>query len=616
MNTKTWNDLVGVSRGLWSVIQKAQTSSVRIHKMPRVPTYERLDNYSQKYSEKIRTQNEESILNQELYDIKQERIIKNVENQKEEKLMYEVNESQLQKKTQKEPKIDSLSQEFTEKLVTEEPEKAKEEEYIEDEISLKEKDMGYHETPFYLKQDRPVFTGKETKIPTSPSARALHFGALGISLVGGTISAALKQNLGISRPLPEVVGRRRLARYAMTDDNSNRLSNTLCKMRGAALKIGQILSNTEDSVIPPSMQRAFDKARQNADIMPKYQVIQMLERELGQDWESNFKEFNMYPIAAASIGQVHEGVLQDGTKVAIKIQYPNIARSIDSDFSNFKRLLKVLGAAPDSLYIDELFTNVKTELHEECDYIVEAEKQEYYKKMLDCENYTNDYYVPKVYDNLSTKHILTQEFINGLPIDELHNCPQTIRDRAGELLLKLCLHEIFLLKFMQTDPNPANFYYDLEENRFNLIDLGAAHHYKESFVHDYFQIVEGAVLGDKDKIIDYSKKLGFLTGEENRVMLESHSNSAMFIGEPFKHQDAFFDFGNSEISRKLIEEIPVMLRNRLSPPPQEVYSLHRKLSGAYFLCIKLKSRVNSRELFSEVSEKYKLANNSFNTPAH
>ena len=136
---------------------------------------------------------------------------------------------------------------------------------------------------------------------------------------------------------------------------------------------------------------------------------------------------------------------------------------------------------------------------------------------------------------------------------------------------------------MQTDPNPANFYYDLETNQINLIDFGAAHKYKDRFVHDYFQIVNGSVEGDKDKIIEYSKKLGFLTGEENKQMLASHSKSALFIGEPFKHKGPYFDFGNSEISKGLLREIPVMLKNRLSPPPQEVYSLHRKLSGAYFM---------------------------------
>jgi len=478
------------------------------------------------------------------------------------------------------------------------------EQEIMEEIEQREKKLDYQETPFYMKQDRPVFSGKETRIPTSPSARAFHFGALGVSIVGGTISEAFKQTLGMSKPLPETQGGSSLKRYAMTNSNSDRLSNTLCKMRGAALKIGQILSNTEESFIPKSIQQAFEKARQRADIMPQYQVNEMLEREIGKDWREKFLEFSMYPLAAASIGQVHEARLKDGTKVAVKIQYPNIAQSIDSDFKNFKRLLKVLGAVPENFYIDELLANVNAELHEECDYTEEAKKQNIYKLLSQKDEYINDYYVPKVYESLSTKHILTQEFIFGDPVDEFSNHSQEVRDRVGGLMLKLCIHEIFLLKFMQTDPNPANFYYDPKKKMLNLIDMGAAHQYADNFVDDYFQIVYGATYNHEDRIIEYSKRLGFLTGEENKEMLAAHSKSAMFIGEPFKHEGPFFDFGNSDISRKLMDEIPVMLKNRLSPPPQEVYSLHRKLSGAYFICIKLRSRVNSRDMFKEVSDRF------------
>ena len=432
---------------------------------------------------------------------------------------------------------------------------------------------------------------------------------LGVSIVGGTVSEAFKQMVGISKPIPEALGGRTIKKYAMTDSNSVRISNTLWKMRGAALKIGQILSNMEDLVIPQTIKQAFERARREADIMPKAQVIEMLEKELGKEWQNKFSEFNLYPIAAASIGQVHEARLRNGKKVAVKIQYPGIAESIDSDFKNLKRLIRLLGIFPRGLYLDELMNNTRKELHEEWDYFVESEKQQTYKLLLHTPDYINDYYVPEIFKDASTKHILTQEFISGFPVDELYTYPQEIRDRAGELMLKLWIHELFLFKFMQTDPNPANFYYDVESNRINLIDMGAARHFKDDFVNKYFQIVYGAAINDKERIIEYSKQVGFLTGEENKQMLESHSKSAMFVGEPFKHKGHYFDFGDSDISKNLLKELPVMIKNRLSPPPQEVYSLHRKLSGAYFMWIKLKSRVNSRDLFRDVAEKFIRNNN-------
>ena len=112
----------------------------------------------------------------------------------------------------------------------------------------------------------------------------------------------------------------------------------------------------------------MEKARSEADIMPIKQVVRTFEKAYGSDWQKNFKEINLYPFAAASIGQVHEAVLVDGTKVAMKVQYNGIANSIDSDLDNFKLLIDVLGVFPRGLYLDELIRVTRGELHWECNY--------------------------------------------------------------------------------------------------------------------------------------------------------------------------------------------------------------------------------------------------------
>ena len=105
-------------------------------------------------------------------------------------------------------------------------------------------------------------------------------------------------------------------------------------------------------------------------------------------------------------------------------------------------------------------------------------------------------------------------------------------------------------------------------------------------------------------ILRASEQLGFLTGEENREMMDAHVRSTLYVGEPFRHTGEYFDFGDQEISTKIKEEMPVMMKNRLSPPPNEVYSLHRKLSGTYLMCIKLGSRVKSKQMFEKLAEDY------------
>lgn len=123
----------------------------------------------------------------------------------------------------------------------------------------------------------------------------------------------------------------------------------------------------------------------------------------------------MYPFAAASIGQVHEAILHDDMRVAVKMQYTGIANSIDSDLNNFKRIVDMLGVFPRGLYINEALDVARRELHWECDYTREAAYQKTYREYL--LKYPKDFYCPKVIEELSTKHLLTTEFVNGREID-------------------------------------------------------------------------------------------------------------------------------------------------------------------------------------------------------
>ena len=158
----------------------------------------------------------------------------------------------------------------------------------------------------------------------------------------------------------------------MNEKNAKRLAENFKKMRGGALKIGQILSTSEESVLPPVIRDAMEQARSEANIMTLKQVTQNFIRELGQDWQKNFKEVNLYPFAAASIGQVHEAILTNDMRVAIKMQYTGISNSIDSDLNNFKRIVDLLGVFPRGLYLNEAIDVARGELHWECDYEREA----------------------------------------------------------------------------------------------------------------------------------------------------------------------------------------------------------------------------------------------------
>lgn len=164
--------------------------------------------------------------------------------------------------------------------------------------------------------------------------------------------------------------------FAVTEANAEKLAQALCKMRGAALKIGQAMSMQEDHLLPEPIKKAFKKARQSANIMPQWQLEKILKDSYGENWlEDNFISFDMRPFAAASIGQVHRATMKDGTAVVLKIQYPGVSNSIDSDLDNLKRLMTYTGVFPPTMFLDEFIKNTRIELKEECDYIIEAQKQ-------------------------------------------------------------------------------------------------------------------------------------------------------------------------------------------------------------------------------------------------
>ena len=173
-------------------------------------------------------------------------------------------------------------------------------------------------------------------------------------------------------------------------------------------------------------------------------------------------------------------------------------------------------------------------------------------------------------------------------------------------MLELCFRELFEWQVMQTDPNPANYLYDKNSDRLNLLDLGAGRDYEVEFLKHYIEVIHGAYTSDRDKIIDSSLKLGFLTGEENKEMLNAHHTGVMIVGEPFRTptSDDLYDFGTADFTEKVVKILPTMSKHRLTPPPSEVYSLHKKVVGTYLMCIKLKAQVPARRIFEETYENW------------
>jgi len=303
-----------------------------------------------------------------------------------------------------------------------------------------------------------------------------------------------------------------------------------------------------------------------------------------------------------SIGQVHYGVLKkDKQRVAIKIQYPGVGKSIESDINNLITLLNFWNIIPRGLYIESVIKVAKRELNWEVDYIREAEWGRRFKNWLI--NYPM-FRIPDIIDNLSTKNVLTTTFFDGITLDNAINEDQTTRDQIGRAILELCLLELFKFKAMQTDPNWSNFLFNQSTKTIALIDFGASRDFSSEFIDNYIQIIRAAADNNPQRIKELSIEGGFLTGYETREMIDAHVNAVMILGEGFR-TDKPFDFGAQNTTRSIHKLIPVMLKHRLTPPPEDSYSLHRKMSGAFLLCSKLRSKVYCKPIFERIWQEYK-----------
>lgn len=392
------------------------------------------------------------------------------------------------------------------------------------------------------RSDEPIATipelsalAKQRTVPSSRIARLSSFGTLFAGLGVGTASELMRGALGMG-------GATTMREAVFSPANTDRIVNTLCRVRGAALKIGQILSIQDESVVSPALVRAFERVRQAADYMPDWQVERCMRTEFGDEWRTAgmLRAFDARPFAAASIGQVHRAEMaSDGMVVAVKIQYPGVARSIESDIDNLVGMLKVWDVFPAGFFIDNIVKVAKRELRWEVDYLREADYTEQFAQMIAP---YSEYRVPQVRRELTTSTVLTSEFVPGVPVDKCFELPYEERHFIASAMLKLCLRELFELRCMQTDPNWSNFLYDRTRRQLVLIDFGATRFYTGEFIDNYRSVIRAALRQDGEEVLRLSRIMGFLTGYETKQMEQAHVQAVMTLGEPFRYEGKF-DFG-------------------------------------------------------------------------
>ncbi len=437
--------------------------------------------------------------------------------------------------------------------------------------------------------DRGPKRRRESRVPASRLERLARFGLLAGELAVGSALAGARRILAGGSASDALEA-------ALSTGNARRLARRLARMRGAAMKLGQLLSLEGPDLIPPEFAEALAVLRASADTMPASQVRRVLGREYGRGWEAKFRDFDLDPLAAASIGQVHAATTLDGRRVVLKIQYPGVARSIDSDVDNVAALLRTLRLLPGEVDLSGLLEEAKRQLHQEADYLAEAANQTRYAALVADDPGLR---VPRVHPDLTTRRILTMDRVDGEAIDAWADAgaDPIRRNRAAERLERLLFRELFEFRFMQTDPNFANYLVESEEDRIALLDFGSTREFSEALAERYRRICRAVVAGDRRRVRELAVEIGYLPEGEREDRAEGVVDLILLVCEPLRHRGRY-DFAGSRLlarARALGVEL-VLGRGFLHPPPPDTVFLHRKLIGSFLLCARLGARIPVREL--------------------
>lgn len=423
-------------------------------------------------------------------------------------------------------------------------------------------------------------------IPTSRAGRFARMARMASGVAGGMVAEGTRQLRAGKRP--------KARDLLLTPGNARRVAEQLSTMRGAAMKVGQILSMDSGDFLPRELADILARLRSDAKYMPVQQLRKSMEAAYGEDWEALFYGFEMKPLAAASIGQVHKTTSPDGREIVLKVQYPGVADSIDSDVDNIASLLRLSGLLPPGMDIQPLLDDAKQQLKDEADYHKEARFLDAFGELLrDDERFV----LPEVLPELTHRNVLAMTYVSGSPIDSVIDEPQEERDRVMTALIELMLMELFELRMVQTDPNFANYQYRSATGEIVLLDFGATRRFKAAFVNNYRKLVAAALAGDDDRVAAAAERLGYSVGDANseyRALVLQLLGMAL---EPLR-DDEPYDFGRSDLARRMsaVGEDVANFRDFWQAPPTDAVYFHRKLGGMFMLAGRLKARVNVYQL--------------------
>ncbi len=285
-------------------------------------------------------------------------------------------------------------------------------------------------------------------------------------------------------------------------------------MKGAAMKVGQVMSFLDVGLVPEEYREEFQRKlaalRDAAPTVTFRQMRQVIEDDLGERVSEVFDEFDEEPIAAASIGQVYRARLHDGRAVAVKVQYPGVAAAVRADMQNLGLILRLAKRIAPGMDPKAIGQEIRGRIEEELDYELEAQNQRALARIFHGHPFI---FVPQVLTSLSHERVMVSEFVSGTGFERVKGYPQEARDRMGEILFRFYFGCLYRHHQFSGDPHPGNSML-LDDGRVAFFDFGLFKRMPAGAVELEMGVARAVIEGDKDTIMRLGTATGFFPEPE------------------------------------------------------------------------------------------------------
>lgn len=342
---------------------------------------------------------------------------------------------------------------------------------------------------------------------------------------------------------------------------------TFAEMRGVTMKLGQMLSYLDDA-LPPEARRILTVLQRDVSPMTWDGVKEVLEKEYGKPPEEVFAKIDQEPIAAASIGQVHRATLQDGTEVAVKVQYPGIETAMAADLKNARMMSlfqRVFFFRTDTTAI---LKELEQRFLDECNYEKEAKYQRLYRERFEGHPWI---VVPEVHEALSTRRVLVTTFYDGRTFYEWleSDPPADVRDRVSKLFYRFYLGAFYIDGLFNCDPHPGNYLF-LDDGRVVFLDYGCSRPFPEDRLDQWIDLCRSVFVDDRKRIFELAVEMGFVAPNTDYDR-EGFRELMRYLYQPYLKEGPF-DFRDHpprDTFKRMFTDNPNLFK--LDMPPDAVF---------------------------------------------